>query len=308
VHSQIIVSGPAAGTPPRAGTKGIVVFLLIAFGTAWGGMFGARMLGFSLVNPLVQLPFGFAPAIAAIVVRRWVTREGFGDAGLAVKLRSLWRYYLGAWLGPLMLVPVTAGLAALAGIWRPSLAPLETHVAGLPVWAFVLVLLVVVPLLAPLYWGEEFGWTSYLRLRLFPGRPVLSTTATGLIWAVWHYPLAFLGYIEFPHVVIGLLVWTGSFLCQETMLSWLRVRSGSIWPVSLAHAGNNMVLSLLSGALLSTYTNADVTMSTLLSGAAVGVGCLALAVTTGHGASAGTGRPPVSRRPVRGRRSRRCGP
>jgi hypothetical protein len=56
------------------------------------------------------------------------------------------------------------------------------------------------------------------------------------------------------------------------------VHSGSIWPVSLAHAGNNMVLSLLSGALLSTYANAGVTTSTLLSGAAVGVGCLPLAL------------------------------
>ncbi len=279
MHPPITLPGPYAGAPPRAGAKGIVVFLLIAFGTAWGGMFGARMLGLSLVNPLVQLPFGFAPAVAAIVVRRWVTREGFGDAGLGLKLKSLWRYYLAAWLGPPALVLVTAGLAALTGVWHPSLAPVRAHVAGLPAWAFVLVLMMTLPLLAPLYWGEEFGWTSYLRLRLFPDRPVLSTAATGLIWAVWHYPLAFLGYIEFHNVVIGLLVWTGSFLCQETMLSWLRVHSGSIWPVSLAHAGNNMVLSLLSGALLSTYANVGVTTSTLLSGAAVGVGCLPLALT-----------------------------
>jgi uncharacterized protein len=276
VHSQTIRPRAGTSTPTQPATRGIVAFLLIAFGIAWGGMFGARLLGLSLVNPLVQLPFGFAPAIAAVVVRRWVTREGFGDAGLALKLRSLWRYYLAAWLGPLVLVVVTAGLAALTGVWRPGLAPVETHIAGLPVWAFVLVLMLVLPLLAPLYWGEEFGWTSYLRIRLFPGRPALATVTTGLIWATWHYPLAFLGYIEFRNVVVGLLVWTGSFLCQETMLSWLRVHSGSIWPVSLAHAGNNMVLSLLSGALLSTYTRAGVTTSTFLAGAAVGVGCLTL--------------------------------
>jgi membrane protease YdiL (CAAX protease family) len=278
VHFPTIRLSPDTGTQPQTGAKGIVVFLLITFGAAWGGMFGARALGLSLVNPLVQLPFGFAPAVAAIVVRRWVTREGFGDAGLALRLKSLWRYYLAAWLGPPALVVVTAGLAAVTGVWQPSLAPMKAHVAGLPVWAFVLVLMVVLPLLAPVYWGEEFGWTSYLRLRLFPGSPALATAATGLIWATWHYPLAFLGYIEFRNVVIGLLVWTGSFLCQETMLSWLRVHSGSIWPVSLAHAGNNMVLSLLSGALLSTYANAGVTTSTLLSGAAVGVGCLPLAL------------------------------
>ncbi|MFB9836586.1 hypothetical protein [Actinoallomurus acaciae] len=53
--------------------------------------------------------------------------------------------------------------------------------------------------------------------------------------------LTFLGYIKFHDVVIGLLGWTGSFLCQEAMLSWLRGHSGSVWPVSLAHTGNNMV-------------------------------------------------------------------
>ncbi|MFF4878726.1 hypothetical protein [Micromonospora sp. NPDC000668] len=52
-------------------------------------------------------------------------------------------------------------------------------VPGLPWWAFLAVLMLVVPLLAPLYWGEEFGWTSYLRLRILPGRPLAATLATG---------------------------------------------------------------------------------------------------------------------------------
>ena len=61
---------------------GLTAFLLISFGVAWGWEAVAHLLlGWSLVNPLVQVPAAFAPAAAALVVRRWVTREGFADAG-----------------------------------------------------------------------------------------------------------------------------------------------------------------------------------------------------------------------------------
>ncbi|WP_405106536.1 CPBP family intramembrane metalloprotease [Micromonospora sp. NBC_01405] len=255
-------------------TKGVLAFLAISFGASWVWLLGARLgLGISLVNPLVQLPFGFAPAVAAIVVRRWVTREGFHDAGLALRLRSGWSSYLIAWLAPLAMVGATVGLAASLGLWSPDASSLDDAVPGLPGWAFILLLMAAVPLLTPLYWGEEFGWTSYLRLRLFVDRPLLSVTATGLIWAVWHYPLAFFGYIEFTNIFLGLLVWTVGFLLQEVILAWLRSRSDSVWPPSLAHAGNNMVLSLLTGALLTEGGSLDEIAVMLLVAAPMTVVC-----------------------------------
>ncbi|MEU7610609.1 CPBP family intramembrane glutamic endopeptidase [Micromonospora sp. NPDC049204] len=237
--------------------KGLGTFLLITFGATWTVEITLYLLGFSLADPLVQiLSLGWiAPAAAAFIVRRWVTREGFADAGLALRLRAAWPHYLAAWLGPLAFTVAAVGIAAALGLWRPTLAPLNELAPGLPWWASLIVLMLVVPLLAPLYWGEEFGWTSYLRLRIFPGRPLAATLATGLIWAVWHYPLPFLGYIEFSNVTLGLLVWTVSFLCQEIILAWLRLRSGSIWTTSVAHAGNNMTLSLLTGTLLGEASN-----------------------------------------------------
>ncbi|ALG09811.1 CPBP family intramembrane glutamic endopeptidase [Kibdelosporangium phytohabitans] len=244
-------------TVVRTRANGLVVFLVLAFTLAWVGMIGAYALGFSLVSPLVQLPFAFAPALAAFIVRKWVTGEGFADAGLRLRLRAAWPQYLAAWLGPAALVAATAGVAVVFGV---RLAPLDGQVGGLPGWALVAILLLVVPLLTPIYWGEEFGWTSYLRQRVCPGRPVAATVVTGLIWAVWHYPLAFVGYIEFDDVVVGLAVWTVSFLCQEVLLSWLRVRSGSVWTASLAHSGNNMMLSLLVGFLLADVSVIAVTV------------------------------------------------
>ncbi|RNF78707.1 CPBP family intramembrane glutamic endopeptidase [Streptomyces botrytidirepellens] len=149
---------------------------------------------------------------------------------------------------PVLRAAVTLALAAALGLWRPDLAPLDEIADGVPGWAAVLAL----PLLTPVYWGEEFGWTSYLRPRLFGGRMAPSAIVTGLIWASWHYPPAFIGYIEYPRLFLGLLVWTLCFQFQEVILAWLFMRSGTIWTASLAHAGNNLVLFLLTGQLLSS--------------------------------------------------------
>ncbi|MEU3756323.1 CPBP family intramembrane glutamic endopeptidase [Streptomyces olivoreticuli] len=265
----------------------MLAFLAIAFGGSWGCIFTAHfVLGFSLVNPLVQLPFAVMPALAAVVVRRWITKEGFADAGLALRLRSEWRSYLAAWLGPLVIAAATMALAAALSLWTQDLSALDGLVGGLPPWAFIALLMLLCPLLTPIYGGEELGWTSYLRPRLFPGRPALQTLTTGLIWAVWHFPLAFVGYIEFANVPVGLAVWTGGFLLQEILLAWLYTRSGSVWVVSLAHAGNNMVLSLLTGLLLGDESGTGAgaglgpTAVTLLISAPLAAACVCTVAVT----------------------------
>ncbi|MBU0496169.1 MAG: hypothetical protein KKA73_23625 [Chloroflexi bacterium] len=58
---------------------GVVSYLLRAFGLAWILGEIPLQLGVSANSPLFQfvaLPGGFAPAIAAIIVRKWITREG----------------------------------------------------------------------------------------------------------------------------------------------------------------------------------------------------------------------------------------
>ncbi|RLU86934.1 CPBP family intramembrane metalloprotease [Streptomyces griseocarneus] len=263
-------------------TKGLVWFLVIAFGGSWAWILGGYfVLGLSMVNPLAQLPFGVMPALAAIVVRRWITREGFADAGLALRFRRAWPYYLAAWLGPLALAASSCGMAAALGLWHPDLSPLDKAAGGMPAWAYVTLLMLVVPLLTPIYAGEEIGWTGYLRQRLDPGRrPVLATVGTGLIWASWHFPLAFTDYVVFSHTPVGLVVWTAGFLLQEVLLAWLYTRSGSIWVVSLAHAGNNMILFLLTGTILGREDGATAdagglgpTGVMLMTMAPIGVAC-----------------------------------
>ncbi|WP_238011620.1 CPBP family intramembrane glutamic endopeptidase [Dactylosporangium sp. AC04546] len=234
-------------------TRGVLWFLLIAFGAAWGAIAATRALGVRLDNPLAQLPVAFAPALAAIVVRRFVTREGFGDAGLALRLRPARRYYLLAWLGPIVALAVAAGLATATGRYQPDPGDLPD----------ILPLLVLALLLPPLFWGEEFGWRGYLQQRI-GGRPAAAVLVTGVIWGVWHWPLAFAGYTTFDDPVRGLALWTVQTTALGVVLAWLFVRSGSIWVSSLAHAGSNMLVGIGGELLLVERGGLDDDLVTLL--------------------------------------------
>ncbi len=162
-----------------------------------------------------MLPVVFVPAIATFVVRKWITREGFADAGLRLNLRK-WRYYLVAWLLPLLILGCIVVLVPLFKAGKPDFSfarGIQFMVQpGSPAWVFRY------PALLILYWlikaipgslvlfGEEFGWRGYLQLRLFPDAPVLSAVGTGVIWAVWHWPLTFRGFNYPDHPVIGSLL------------------------------------------------------------------------------------------------------
>jgi hypothetical protein len=87
--------------PAQNNTRGIVTYLLIAFAVAWSLWCIPLLFGLTLRSPsyfVFLLPGAFSPAIAALVVRKWITNEGFADAGLRLNFRRNKRYYLIAWL------------------------------------------------------------------------------------------------------------------------------------------------------------------------------------------------------------------
>ena len=241
--------------PAQQVKNGIIAYLAIAFGLAWGLWEIAIRCGASPVNMRYQwafLPGTFAPALAALVVRKWVAREGFRDAGLRLNLWREWRYYLIAWLLPLLVAVVVTTLAVLLGLGQPDfslqrfLAQAFPGVANHAVPGWVWCVLPFQFLIAALFatailWGEEFGWRGYLQLRLFPERPLLSAVVTGLIWGAWHYPLNLRGYNYPDHRLLGLIVFPVGTVMLSIIFGWLRLRSGSIWPVCLAHAATNAV-------------------------------------------------------------------
>ncbi len=245
-----ITPSTESGVTIRSRRLGIASFLVIAFGLSWAIWIPLWLLGISPASEVFNIGVvagSFAPALATIITRQWVTREGFADAGLRPNLRAAWPYYLFAWLWPLLAyaalcVALAFGLQAhkdVSGVIAPALF---MSLAG----CFV-------------FFGEEFGWRSYLQIRLFSGRPLLAAIATGAIWGVWHYPMVLAGYLGNQRGLGGLLLFPAYPILFSILLGWLRIRTKSIWAPTLAHASNNVFLEAIGAALfVAPFGNSDI--------------------------------------------------
>jgi membrane protease YdiL (CAAX protease family) len=221
--------------------KGILAFLLITFGVTWSVWGVAWLLGVlntSVSGQIIVAVGAFAPALATFIVRRWVTREGFADAGLRPHLLKKLPYYLVAWLWPLVGVGVIIAVASALGVVsiRSDVAP-----------ALVVGALAGALIATPLFFGEEFGWRGYLQLRVASGRPLLAAVVTGLIWGVYHYPVILAGFEGFENTLLGLIVFPITTVLLSIVFGWLRAKTGSVWVTCLAHSATNGV----GGALLA---------------------------------------------------------
>jgi membrane protease YdiL (CAAX protease family) len=245
-----------ATRPDPTVRRGITAYLGIAFGGAWICWAIPLGLGVSVWSPVFQLaliPGGFAPAIAAVVVRKWITREGFADAGLRLHL-GRWRYYAIALLLPYAVVAAILAEATLTGLGRPDfsllralsmLAPSGTRLpAQVPVavrLSMPIQFMLLAVIASPVLWGEEFGWRGYLQRRWFAERPLHGAIATGIVWGVWHFPLLLSGYDYPGSSAWGLLVFPVDAVFLSIIFAWLHNSAGSIWAPSLAHAATNAI-------------------------------------------------------------------
>ncbi len=97
--------------------------------------------------------------------------------------------------------------------------------------------------------GEEIGWRGFLVPELskvagFSGTAIIS----GLMWAVYHYPvLLFADYNAGTPAWYSLTCFTIMVVASSFILTWLTLRSGSLWPAAIFHASHNLFIqSILS--------------------------------------------------------------
>jgi membrane protease YdiL (CAAX protease family) len=91
--------------------------------------------------------------------------------------------------------------------------------------------------------GEEIGWRGFLVPELakrfsFTATAVLS----GVIWALWHVPIiVFAGY-NVGTGWYGLAVVSANMIGLCFVLTWLRLKSGSLWTGVILHASSNHII------------------------------------------------------------------
>ncbi|GLV55505.1 abortive infection protein [Dictyobacter sp. S3.2.2.5] len=246
--------------------KGTGWYLLLAFVISWSMFILLRLVGVPFV---IRAGLGmFGPALAALLVRL-LRHEGFGDAGLRLRGREYkgdrhtWLFYVAAYLIPIVLLTIGFALAFLLHLQQWALAekagqllklapkssqsPIAPATLG---WLIILSSLTVnLPITMVATFGEEFGWRGYLLPRLMPLGNVRAALLIGIIWGFWHAPLIVLDGYEFGglYPALGVFFFLLSTIPYSFLLTWLRVRTGSIWPAVLAHASINACAGAIAG-------------------------------------------------------------
>ena len=207
-----------------------VVFIVLVLAVS---LATARVLG--------GLILAVSPLLVALFMQLTVTRGDWQRLGMG-------RLGLRTW--PLAVV-TTAGVCALAtaGVVALGLARFATP-AG-PWLSDLVALCVTGPILA---YAEELGWRGYLLPRLlFLGEP-LAFLVSGLVWIAWHLPYILLtpGYHHDGNRFLVLGLFGASVIAFSFLFGRLRLRSGSVWPVVLAHFAHNATFAWLATHAITT--------------------------------------------------------
>jgi hypothetical protein len=87
--------------------------------------------------------------------------------------------------------------------------------------------------------GEEFGWTGYLLVRLLPLGRWRAALIYGAIWGLWHAPVIAGGYNYPGYPVIGAVMMCALTIAFALTQTALRLRFDSVLLTSFFHASIN---------------------------------------------------------------------
>jgi membrane protease YdiL (CAAX protease family) len=91
--------------------------------------------------------------------------------------------------------------------------------------------------------GEEIGWRGFLlpELKSYTNSYTKTALVSGLIWAVWHYPLLLFGnYNAGAPSWYSLLTFTVGIISMSFVITWFRLKSNSLWTAVMLHASHNL--------------------------------------------------------------------
>jgi uncharacterized protein len=223
---------------PGESRKRIVLFLVLTFALSAVAQVLIMSMGRA---PLLDFGIMWSPGIAALITT-YAFQRNFRDMGWRLGKP---RYLLLGYALPLVEAALVYGV-----VWLVGLGALHGGSLGAGQVLELLTLLFVFEAV-PLALGEELGWRGLLvpelsRLTSFTNTALIS----GVIWAVWHWPLVLSGDYSSPVPWwFALSCFTASEILASFAVAWLRLRSGSLWPAVLAHASFNLYVQGVFGPL-----------------------------------------------------------
>ncbi len=209
------------------------IFYCITFGQALGLAMSVKWLGESVLILTM-----FTPLISSLLMLLWISPES--EAKLIPSLLGLTSAGLKGW--PLAFcAPYFIHLLGMAALSLFGLAVFVIPEGGLGA-GFVLKLAIGLIIGSLFALCEEVGWRGYLLPRVSNGRGVVQAMLlVGFLHGLWHLPLIlgtpFYHPDSSPFVIVPLFMVT--LTLAGVFYGFLRVWTGSIWPVAIAHGAAN---------------------------------------------------------------------
>lgn len=180
----------------------------------------------------------WTPAISSFVARL-VWREGIGDVSFRLGGPEALRTMVGAVVFPLAVGTIAYGLG-----WATGLVGYVTPPHG---FALNMGLAIGAGCTEGVLSGagEEIGWRGYMLTRLIDAGVPQPLLASGIIWALWHFPLILTGvYAAGPNPGLSAAVFLVDVVGIGYVIGVLRLRSGSVWPAALLHGAWNGIIQV----------------------------------------------------------------
>jgi membrane protease YdiL (CAAX protease family) len=216
------------------GGRNAFLFYALALGLALGVRLLAPLLGHASLAVTMT-----TPAIAVLIMLVFVAPEGglrASVAGLGLTSFGLRGWPL-ALAGPAIIFFV--GLVILAALGLTTLAAPQITGSGAGIALDLGAAMVVGTIFAL---GEEVGWRGYMLPHMRGFGIVAAMLVVGFLHGLWHLPL--LLTTDLYHAAGNPWIVAPLFLVTLTLAGvfygYLRIATGSIWPVAGAHAAVNV--------------------------------------------------------------------
>lgn len=246
----------------------VSLFLALAYGISWALALGYFALGGKMMSAWalpVFILYMFGPTAAALIMQ-WLAREAVAGP-LQVYFRSFNRWWIVAWLAPLVLAFAAMGASLLLphvsfdvqmpGMLEPlrerltpeQFAQAQQQLKAIPPVVFLLILAAQGLLYGPTVnavaaFGEELGWRGWLWRALAPLGFWRANLLIGLAWGLWHAPLIWHGYNYPQHPRLGVAVMTLFTIAFAPLIGYARLRGRSVIPAAIMHGTLNAVAGL----------------------------------------------------------------
>lgn len=238
-----------ATTSQQTTTRRIYLFLgLLIVLTTIASIFASKMQG----SPLASLLIMWTPALAALVASL-ATKRSLKEIGWGIRPVK-WMAF--GWLLPIVygaLAYIPLWLLGLGSVPNPTFLERARLTLNMPTGSDLLVIvaafgfITIVNLIPGMIMsvGEEIGWRGFLVPELVKNSNLKKAGLfSGIVWAIWHLPgilTSNYGAADTP-LAFRLVSFAVLVISSGVIFAWLRIRSGSIWPVVIMHAVHNNVI------------------------------------------------------------------